>query len=87
MTTVGPHVFLCDLKQRCNISLITLCFHEWMKMLTFGFLFCSFDLKMWNVAIKIIRPKTINLYILVKAKQSRRHMQFHLNVPSDQCTS
>ena len=57
MTTVGPHVFLCGLKQWCNVSLVALCFHGWMKMLTFGFLFCSFDLKLWNVAIKIIRPK------------------------------
>ena len=42
-------------------SLTALCFNEWMKMLTFGFPFCKFDLKMWNFAIKIIRSNTLSV--------------------------
>ena len=56
-------------------------------MLTFGFHSCNFDLKMCNFAIKIIRSKTqVSLHILVKAKQNEKHIQFHLYVPTDQCT-
>ena len=41
-------------------SMTALCFNEWMKMLTFGFPFCNFDLKMWNFAIKIIMSLLIS---------------------------
>ena len=34
-------------------SMTPLWFNEWMTMLTFGFPFCNFDLKIWNFAIKI----------------------------------
>ena len=67
-------------------SMTPLCFNEWTKMLTFGFPFCNFDLKMWKFAIKIIKSNTVSLYILVKAKQNQRHIQFHLYVPTDQRT-
>ena len=67
-------------------SMTALCFNEWMKMLTFGFPFCNFDLKMWNSAIKIIRSNTVSLNILDKAKQNQSQIQFHLYVPTDQCT-
>ena len=40
--------------------MIALCFNEWMKMLTFGFPFCNFDLKMWNFALKIIMSLLIS---------------------------
>ena len=69
-------------------SPIALCFNEWMKMLTFGFHFCNFDLKMWNFTFIKIRSKTqVSLYTLVKAKQNQRHIQFYLYVPTDQCTN
>ena len=31
-------------------SMVALCFNEWMEIFTFGFPFCSFDLKLWNVS-------------------------------------
>ena len=42
-------------------SITALSFHEWMKMLTFGFPFCNFDLKMWNLVIKIIRSNILSV--------------------------
>ena len=42
-------------------SITALCFNEWMKMLTFGFPFYNFDLKIWNFAIKIIRSNLLSV--------------------------